>query len=302
LGLCPQWPRPAPLRQITCGHATGGDFQRSAEESQTPELLFEKHDDIAVVTFNRPERRNAITPEMIVRLYDAWVAFREDERLRVAILTGAGQDAFSAGADLARLIPLLTKARPPDDDWDRRLLADPSIFQGAILRRFELYKPIIAAVNGTTLAGATEMLQATDLRFAVPEATFGLSEPKRGLVPGGGSLVRLTRQIPYCKAMEILLTGEPMSAEEALRIGFINEIVPRERLLERAFTVAGTIAANGPLAVRKIKETVIRGNGRPLEEAFAIEEESAREVMRSADAREGPRAFMEKRTPYFTGR
>jgi enoyl-CoA hydratase len=267
-----------------------------------PELLFEKHDDIAVVTFNRPERRNAITPEMIVRLYDAWVAFREDERLRVAILTGAGQDAFSAGADLARLIPLLTKARPPDDDWDRRLLADRAIFQGAILRRFELYKPIIAAVNGTTLAGATEMMQATDLRFAVPEATFGLSEPKRGLVPGGGSLVRLARQIPYCKAMEILLTGEPMSAAEALRIGLINEIVPRERLLERAFAAARTIAANGPLAVRKIKETVIRGNGRPLEDAFAIEEESAREVMRSADAREGPRAFMEKRPPHFTGR
>jgi len=145
-------------------------------------------------------------------------------------------------------------------------------------------------------------MQATDLRFAVPEATFGLSEPKRGLVPGGGSMVRLARQIPYCKAMEILLTGEPMSAEEALRVGLINEIVPRERLLERAFTVARTIAANGPLAVRKIKETVIRGNGRPLEDAFAIEEESAREVMRSADAREGPRAFMEKRPPHFTGR
>jgi enoyl-CoA hydratase len=192
-----------------------------------PELLFEKHDDIAVVTFNRPERRNAITPEMIVRLYDAWVAFRKDERLRVAILTGAGHEAFSAGADLARLIPLLTKARPPEDNWDRRLLTDRSIFQGAILRRFELYKPLIAAVNGTALAGATEMMQATDLRLAVPEATFGLSEPKRGLVPGGGSMVRLARQIPCCKAMEILLTGEPMSAEEGGRWNSNEVTLPR---------------------------------------------------------------------------
>src|SRR6185295_190994 len=206
-------------------------------ECDMSELLFEKKDGVAIVTFNRPTKKNAFTPEMVVRLAEAWIEFRDDDSLRVAVLTGNG-DTFSAGADLGRMIPLLTKARPPDDDWDRRLLADPSIFQGAILRRFELYKPLIAAVNGTALAGATEMLQATDLRFAVPEATFGLSEPKRGLVPGGGSLVRLARQIPYCKAMEILLTGEPMSAEEALRIGLINEIVPRERLLERAFTVA----------------------------------------------------------------
>ncbi|MGH2616088.1 MAG: enoyl-CoA hydratase-related protein [Thermomicrobiales bacterium] len=267
-----------------------------------PDLLFEKHDYIAVITFNRPERRNAITPEMIVRLHDAWVEFRDDDSLRVAILTGAGNEAFSAGADLARLIPLLTKARAPEDEWDQRIIKDRSIFQAGILRRFELYKPVIAAVNGTALAAATEMVQATDLRLAVPEATFGLSEPKRGIVPGGGSMVRLARQIPYCKAMEILLTGEPMSADEALRIGLLNEIVPRARLMDRAFVVARTIAANGPLAVRKIKETVIRSNGRPLEEAFTIEDECTREVMRSADAREGPRAFMEKRAPNFTGR
>src|SRR5713101_6844951 len=139
------------------------------------DLLFERCDNyIAVLTFNRPERRNAITPEMIVRLHDAWVEFRDDDSLRVAILTGAGNDAFSAGADLARLIPLLTKARAPEDEWDQRLIKERSIFQAGILRRFELYKPVIAAVNGTALAAATEMVQATDLRLAVPAATFGL--------------------------------------------------------------------------------------------------------------------------------
>ena len=265
------------------------------------DLLFERRDGVAVVTFNRPAKKNALTPEMIVRLADAWAEFRDDDSLRVAILTGAG-DTFSAGADLGRLIPLLTKARAPEDDWDRRLLAEPSIFQAAILRRFELWKPVIAAVNGAALAGGCEMLQATDLRLAAPEASFGLPEPKRGIVPGGGSLVRLARQVPYVRAMQILLTGDPLPASTALEIGFVNEIVPRGELLDRAFALAARIAENGPLAVRKIKEAVIRSQGRPLDEAFAIEEECTREVMRSADAREGPRAFMERRKPNFLGR
>jgi enoyl-CoA hydratase len=265
------------------------------------DLLFEKKDGVAVVTFNRPAKKNAFTPEMVVRLAEAWMEFRDDDALRVAVLTGNG-DTFSAGADLGRMIPLLTKARPPDDDWDRKLLADPKLFQAAILRRFELWKPIIAAVNGAALAGGCEILQATDLRLAAPEASFGLPEPKRGIVPGGGSLVRLARQIPYVRAMQILLTGDPLPAQTALEVGFVNEIVPREKLGDRAFELAARIAENGPLAVRKIKEAVTRSQGRPLDEAFAIEEECAREVMRSSDAREGPRAFMEKRKPNFTGR
>ncbi len=265
------------------------------------DLLFEKKDGVAVVTFNRPAKKNAFTPEMVVNLADAWTEFRDDETLRVAILTGNG-DTFSAGADLGRLIPLLTRARPAEDEWDRRLLADPKLFQAAILRRFELWKPVIAAVNGAALAGGCEILQATDIRLAAPEASFGLPEPKRGIVPGGGSLVRLARQIPYVRAMQILLTGDALPASTALEIGFVNEIVPRDKLLDRAFAFAARIAENGPLAVRKIKEAVIRSQGRPLEEAFPIEEECSRDVMRSADAREGPRAFMEKRKANFTGR
>lgn len=265
-------------------------------------LLYEKREGIAWITLNRPERRNAISPEMLVRLRDAWRDFRDDDDARVAILTGAGDKAFCAGADLQLLIPLLTGARKPENEWDEAFLADRSALDSGLLRDFDLYKPVIAAVNGFALAGGTEILQATDIRIACPEARFGLSEAKRGIIPAGGSLVRLQRQIPYAKAMEILITGDPISAEEAHRIGLINEIVPQAELKGRAAAVAARVAENGPLAVQKIKEALLRTNGLPLSEAFAIETECAREVMRSQDAVEGPRAFMEKRKPVFTGR
>src|SRR5262249_18714725 len=141
------------------------------------DLLFEKRDRVALVTFNRPTKKNALTPEMIVRLAQAWREFHDDDGLRVAILTGAG-DIFSAGAGLGRLIPLLPRARAPEDDWDRALLADKSLSQAALLRRYELWKPVIAAVNGAALAGGCEILVATDLRLGVPEASIGLPEPK----------------------------------------------------------------------------------------------------------------------------
>jgi enoyl-CoA hydratase len=238
---------------------------------------------------------------MVVRLHEAWKELRDDAELRVGVITGAG-DAFSVGADLGRLIPLLSKARPPEDVWDRAMVADRSIFQTAFLRRFELWKPIVAAVNGAALAGGMELLQATDVRLAAPEAVFGLSEPKRGIMPGGGSTVRLARQIPYAAAMRILLTGSPISAQDALAAGFLNALVPREQLLGEALAVAAEIAANAPLAVQKIKESVVRGSGLALADAFALEDELVRTVMRSDDAREGPRAFLEKRAPNFKGR
>jgi len=265
-------------------------------------LQYEKRDGIAYLTMNRPERRNALSPEMICQLADAWTDFRDDAEARVAILTGAGDKAFSAGADLGLLIPLFTRERSPEDEWDRRLVADFALMQAALLRNFELYKPVIAAVNGFALAGGTEILQATDIRIASTNARFGLSEAKRGLVPAGGSLVRLARQIPYCKAMEILLLGNDMPAEEAHRIGLINEIVSAAELMPRAEALAHKLAENGPLALRKIKEAVLRTSGVALEQAFGIENECAAVVMQSKDAREGPRAFMEKRKPAFTGR
>lgn len=267
-----------------------------------PHLVYEKRGGIAYLTMNRPEKRNALSPELMVRLADAWTDFRDDPEVRVAILTGAGDVAFSAGADLGLLIPLMSGAREPEDDWDKRLISDRHVMRAALLRGFELYKPVIAAVNGFALAGGSEIIQATDLRLAAPQATFGLSEVKRGIIPAGGSLVRLARQIPHAKAMEILLTGEPMSAEEALRVGFVNEIVPADRLVARAEELANRIAGNGPLAVQACKEAVLRTSGLPLEDAFKIESECAARVMRTADAIEGPRAFMEKRKPEFRGR
>jgi enoyl-CoA hydratase len=267
-----------------------------------PDLLYEKRDGIAILTLNRPEQRNAFSPETMVRLAAAWIDFRDDDSLRVAILTGAGDTAFCAGGDLGRLMPLFTGARKPEDEWDRRLMEDVAgVMSTALLRPFELYKPIIAAINGYAVAGGAEILQSTDIRIASEEASFGLSEAQRGLVPGGGSMVRLPRQIPYCKAMEILMTGDRISAEEAHRIGFVNEIVAKEKVMPRAFEFAERLARNAPLALRAIKEAVIRTSGMALEEAYVIEHEISARVMRSKDAREGPKAFMEKREPVFKG-
>ncbi|MFX3658347.1 MAG: enoyl-CoA hydratase-related protein [bacterium] len=266
-----------------------------------PHLDYQKRDGIAYLVMNRPERRNALSPQMIVEMAEAWQDFRDDREARVAILTGAGDRAFCAGADLGLLIPLLSGSRKPEDEHDEALLADRSLMQKALLRDFELYKPVIAAVNGFALAGGTEILQATDLRIAAEHAEFGLSEVMRGIIPAGGSLVRLARQIPYCKAMQILLTGDRMSAEEAYRIGLINEVVPAAEVLDRAEALAARIAENGPLAVAACKEAVIRTSGLPLNDAFRIENELAGRVMRSRDAIEGPRAFMEKRKPEFRG-
>ncbi len=266
-------------------------------------LTYEKRDRIARITFNRPEVRNAMDPETIVRLADAWTDFAADPEMRVAIITGAGDMAFCAGADLGKLIPLFSGVRPPETEWDRKVLANRVMMSTALLKSEPpIYKPIIAAVNGFCLAGGTELIQGTDIRIGAPHARFGLTEVSRGIIPAGGSLARLARQIPYCKAMEILLTGQHMTAEEAWRIGLINEIVPSEDLLRRAEEIAQGIAANGPIAVSACKEAVIRSSGLSLTEAYAIEAEVSGRVMRSEDAKEGPRAFMEKRQPKFTGR
>jgi len=265
-------------------------------------LIYEKRDGIAFLTMNRPERRNALSPQMIVEMANAWQDFRDDDEARVAVLTGAGDKAFCAGADLGLLIPLFSRAREAQDEYDEALIKNRSLMQIALLRDFELYKPVIAAVNGFALAGGTEILQATDLRVSAPTGEFGLTEVSRGIVPGGGSLVRLARQIPYCKAMEILLLGERMSAQEALRIGLINEIVAAEDLQARATELANRIAENGPLAVAACKEAVIRTSGLELEQAFPIENEISARIMRTEDAVEGPKAFMEKRRAVYKGR
>jgi enoyl-CoA hydratase len=267
-----------------------------------PALLFEKRNRIAYLTFNRPEVHNSFNPEMMVRLAEAWQEIDQDDDVRAVIVTGAGKVAFSAGADLGKLIPLFTRARQAQDEWDRRLLADRRLGDRALLRGYDTPKPVISAVNGFCIAGGMEFMQATDLRVASENASFGLQEVKWAIVPAAGSLARLQRQIPYCKAMEILLTGNRIDALEAWRLGLINYVVAPGQLMERAEELAVTITDNGPLAVRAIKEAVRRTSGRPYEEAFKIENECARAVIESADAREGPRAFMEKRKPVYKGR
>jgi len=267
-----------------------------------PPLLYEKRDGIAYVTFNRPERHNAWDAETMCRLADAWEDFDKDDSLRVAIVTGAGDKAFSVGADLEQLIPLWTGGRAPQNDWEQRAVSDRKLTANTLMRGFPMYKPIVAAVNGYCLAGGAELLWATDIRIAAEHASIGLSEAKRALVPAGGSMVRLPRQVPYCKAMEILLTGDRIPADEAYNFGLVNYVVPAAEVMPKAEHFAKVLAANGPIALRKIKEAVVRTSGVPLNDAYKIETECAQEVMQSEDAREGPRAFMEKREPKYTGR
>jgi enoyl-CoA hydratase len=172
----------------------------------------------------------------------------------------------------------------------------------AVLRGSKLYKPIIAAVNGVCVAGGMEMLGGTDLRVASDTATFGVMEPKRGLFAGGGTTVRLPRQVPWPAAMELLLCADQVSAQRAYEMGLVNEVCRPADLMERAYDYAHRITANGPLAVRKTKESALRGLATDMKEAFRIESEISGEVFSSEDAKEGPKAFAEKRAPNWQNR
>ncbi len=269
----------------------------------TPSLRYEKRGHIAYITFNRPERRNAMNPEMICRLADAWEDFSADDNMRVALVTGEGTQAFTAGADLKTMIPLLSGDKEPEDEWDFRLLADDQkVSRAATLKNWPLYKPVVAAINGPCVGAGSELLQAIDIRIVGEDASFAVNEVTLGFMPGGGSAVRLARQIPYCKAMQILLVGDRINAQEALSMGFVNEVLPVDEVFARAEWYAKRIAENGPLAVRKTKETVLRTSGLSWEEAYEVEAETYTTTIESEDAREGPRAFAEKRAPQFKGK
>lgn len=266
-----------------------------------PALLYEKEGHLATLTMNRPEVRNALNAEMLCRLADAWQDVNDDPQVRVAILTGSGDQAFCAGADLDRLVRMMQGQRPPETDFDRRIIADVPIIYKGLLRNYEVFKPVIAAVRGFCVAGGTEILQTTDIRIAADDARFAIAEVKHGLFPMGGSTVRLARQIPFCNAMEILLMGEQFSAAEALRVGLVNRLVSAGEVLNEARRCAEVIARNGPLAVQAVKRSVLAGLGRPTAEALDRELEIGIPVSMSQDAKEGTRAFKEKRTPVFQG-
>jgi enoyl-CoA hydratase len=264
---------------------------------------YELNDGVAVITLNRPEARNAMSPEVLCRLYDAWQEVKNDDAVRVAVLTGAGDKAFCAGADLGRLIPLMSKSREPEDEWDRRDLAnEDDLGNKASLRIHDIDKPIIAACNGHAIAGGMELVQGTDIRIAAEGALFGVQEVKWALFPAGGSTVRLPAQLPYAFAMELLLTGQLVDAQRAHELGFVNHVVPFDQVMPKALEIASVIAANGPLAVRAIKNAARALIGVPEEEAMRMESRLAAPVFASQDAVEGPRAFLEKRSPNYQGR
>jgi len=264
-------------------------------------LLFEKKGPIAYITLNRPEKHNAIDTEIGRLLIEAWEEYQNDKQLRCAILTGNGK-SFCSGADLAQITPLFTGAKKPQNEFERHLVKDPSYRGVAMLENPWMYKPIVAAINGSAIAGGMELLYTTDIRVASSEAKFGLQEVKWAVFPSGGSSVKLPRQMTYCQAMELMLTGELISAEKALEYGFINKVVAPDKVMEEAERYAHIISKNGPLAVAAVKESVWKSWGLPFQEALKVEKEIVElRVHHSKDAREGPRAFKEKRTPNYKG-
>ncbi|AHD22644.1 enoyl-CoA hydratase [Rhodococcus pyridinivorans SB3094] len=271
--------------------------------SREPHCLVEQRGHVLIVTLNRPEARNALSGEMMAIMNEAWDRVDNDPEIRVAILTGAG-GAFCAGADLKAM-----NAAPPGDKFEHGERSDGKGNDGgwdlsrlpALLKGRRLTKPLIAAVEGAAIAGGTEILQGTDIRVAGESAKFGVSEAKWGLFPLGGSAVRLVRQIPYTIAADILLTGRHIKAAEAKEIGLIGYVVPDGTALDKALEIAETIANNGPVAVQAILRTIRDSEGLHEEEAFRIDAELGAAVFKSADAKEGPRAFAEKRAPKFSG-
>lgn len=263
-----------------------------------PLVLAEADGPILTVTINRPEKKNAANAEVLCRLYDAWVRLDEDDSLRVAILTGKG-DTFCAGMDLAEIGRL--RQGVVDNEWLQRFKDQPEVILGGWLKTYRPTKPVILAAEGYARAGGTEILQGTNIRVAGESAVFGVTEVQRGLFPMAGSAVRLRRQIGYAVAAEMLLTGEDLPARRAYELGLVNHVVPDGQALAKAREIAERIARNGPLAVKGILATLRETEAMPEEEAFKIEMAHGGKVMASKDAAEGPRAFLEKRDPAFTG-
>lgn len=261
----------------------------------TEHLTFEREGATAIVTLNRPQAKNALSLPMLVGLADAWTEIDSDESIRCAVLTGAG-GSFCSGMDLKSM------SGPDAEKYAHRTAADPDLHWKALLRHYQLRKPLIAAVEGWAVAGGTEILQATDIRVAGESAKFGVFEARRGLFPLGGSTVRLRRQIPFTMAMDLLLTAREVSAAEALSIGLIGRVVPDGQALTEALSIAAVINANGPLAVEAIKRSVIETEGLSEVEGLKRELEIGMPIFATEDAAEGPKAFAEKRTPQFRRR
>jgi enoyl-CoA hydratase len=267
-------------------------------------IHYEKDDEhVVVITIDRPEARNSADMEHFFQLRSAWDRFGEDPDTWVAIITGVG-DAFFTGADLKKYVPEITKVQEEIAGGEVSEIGGYQLTDGtkAVLRGVKLYKPIIAAVNGFCTAGGMEMLGGVDIRVACPEAQFAVMEPKRGLFAGGGTTVRLPRQVPFPQAMEFLLCADLIPAQRAYEMGLLNAIVPREQLMDKAYEFARRITANAPLAVQATKRSVWEGLGMNLRDAYKNESRISSEIFQTEDAKEGPKAFAEKRRPNWQGR
>lgn len=255
-------------------------------------LDIKKEDKIVIFTINRPEAMNALDPSTVVALSEALFEFRNDENSWVGIITGAGDRAFCAGADIKTLLPNEKSYR--GNHWKK----PPSIY-----RNLELWKPVIAAVNGICLGGGLEIAMACDFRIASEKAKFGLPEVTLGVIPGMGGTQRLPRLIPFGKAAEMIFTGQIIDANEAFRIGLINKIVPSSvSVLEETLKVARTICNAGPLAVRAAKQAMYQGINMNIQEGLELEALLLDYIFETEDFTEGINAFVQKRKPEFKGK
>ena len=250
---------------------------------------YKKEGRIAIFTLNRPEALNTLNLQALRELHEALVDFRDDNELWVGIITGTGEKAFCAGADIKETLPFMKE----------NLQENPWVMLDTHMRGLELWKPLIAAINGVAVGGGLEIALACDIRIASERARLGTPEVNLGLIPGWGGTQRLPRMIPWCKAAELIFTGKLIDAQEAYRIGLINTVVPREEVVPTAMAWAETICQAGPLAVRAAKEAMIRGSSLPLEEGLRLENSLEAYVTRTQDFAEGVGAFLEKRKPDY---
>lgn len=259
-----------------------------------PTVKVSREGHLTVITINRPESLNALDAAAGRALGEAFRAFEEDGDQWVAILTGAGR-AFCTGNDLVAMTQgggAAGAGRPGSHGFGF----------GSICKRFPLYKPVIAAINGFAVAGGLELALVCDILVAAQSAKFGLTEVRWGLMPMGGGTQRLPRSIPRAWANYLLLTGEQITAEQAQAIGLISHVTADDQLMETARGIAATILSRGPLAVWAAKEAMLRGADLPLEQGLAYEDAIGRQVLASEDSKEGPRAFAQKRSPQFKAR
>ena len=262
-----------------------------------PDILYEKKGKIAYITINRPAAYNAMTMEMWYDLLKVWLDFRDDPNVWAAIITGTGDKAFCAGADLKQI-----NQRHADADKHNRLfsaVAPWHIFTRGV--GTEVWKPVIAAINGMALGGGLEIAVACDIRIASENATLGVPEVKAAVIPGVGGTQRLPRLIPWGIALEMLMTGDSITAQEAYRVGLVNKVVPLKDLIPAAEAMANRINENAPLAVRAAKEAVYRGTQMSMSDGLRLEQLLSDMLLQTADGKEGPAAFSEKRKAKYSG-